>query len=401
VIKTNRVQEGVLIIAQGCSEKSGNEAIRQAVNQARLPYPKVLGFLENEMPDIDTAVKDLEQQGVNRMIVVSLFISSQSGKADVIMQVEPESGVTFTNILDDHPLVAEILAENLMTVSAKPSEEIAILVCADGSAVDKDLASLTSQVKARLDLKDVYYISMGKNIPAVREVVSQAQTEGQVIVTPVLLSKVDAAEKTVRQALEGLNYRYTGKALIPHPNISRFIEWRVAETVLPSIQFKKGHETISLGLNDAQRIAQASGAGYPCSVLAFRVARITFRSIWEIMPAVDDLKVVSYLPPEAGSRPVFEFIAGEANVNYRGDWSEITPESSTFIFTDRATGATLRIQARESTFGGRDFFDLRNRVINKKGTPEEGRLLSKYLQDVLSNLLSKSDEELFTWTSSS
>lgn len=127
------------------------------------------------------------------------------------------------------------------------------------------------------------------------------------------------------------------------------------------------------------------------------MARIAFRYLREDVAEVDDLKVVSYLPPEAGSRPIFEFIVGSANVKYKGNWNEIRPESSTFIFTDRIRNLTLRIGVKESTFGGREFFDLRNRVINNKATSEEEKLLPKYFQEILSNLLIKPDEELFIW----
>ncbi len=400
-----KVREGVLIVAQGWRETPDNEAVRQAVNQARLPYPKTPGFLEHAMPDISTAVEYLEQQRVDRIIVVPLVISSHPSQADRVTQLGTATEISLTSALNDHPLLAEVLAERLATTSQQSGEEIAMLVGEDTSSaehqerLEQDLASLAVQVKARLNLKDVRYGFVTGGSPTVRDVVSQAQTEGRVIVTPVLLSQEDVAAKDISLVLDGLDYRYTGQALLPHPNISRFIEWRVAETVLPALQFKQGQETVSLGLNDAQSIAQAAGMGYPCSVLAFRLARIAFRSLWRDVPVVDDLKVVSELPPEAGSRPVFESIAGAANVTYKGDWSEITPESSTFTFTDRATGVAVRIVARESTFGGRAFFALRNKVINKKGTPEEGRLLSEYLQGVLSNLLSRSDEELFTWSS--
>lgn len=188
------------------------------------------------------------------------------------------------------------------------------------------------------------------------------------------------------------------KEVISYSSISRSVKWRVGEAVLPPLQFKKEKKLVSFSLDDAQSVAMANGKGYPCSVLAFRLAHIAFRSLWNDIPVADDLEVISHLPPEAGSRAIFEFIARSVNVTYKGNWGEVTSGPSTFIFTNKATGLTLRIEVKESVFGGKEFFDLRNRVINNKATLEEGNLLSKYLQEALLNLLLKPDEELFRWT---
>ena len=413
---------GVVVIAPGCKEANCSEAMQQAVHQVKLPYPKALGFLEYARPDIRAAAKDLEQQGVNKIIAVPIFISSHSSqiervnyvlglrtslaeKAEGVAPIRIQAEILLTHALDAHPLVAEILAEYLMAMSQQPDEEIAVLV-AEGTnttggqeKLREDLASLAAQIKAKLSLKDVRYGFLAMGSPPAQAVVSQAQTEGRVLVVPVLLNE-EGSRKGIPQLLDGLNYVYIGKALAPHPNISRFIEWRVSETVLSPLQFRKGGKSVSLSLNDAQNLAMAAGSEYPylCSVLAFRLARLALDSLWENEPAVDDLEVISYLPPEVGSRPVFESIAGAANVTYKGDWSEITSESPTFIFKDRATGLALRIKVKEITFGGKDFFGVRNRVINQKSASGEEQLLAGYLQETLSNLLLKPDTKLFSWT---
>ena len=175
------------------------------------------------------------------------------------------------------------------------------------------------------------------------------------------------------------------------------MEEKEVNTVFAPLKFKKVKKLVLFGLNDAQNIAKPAEKEYPCFALAFRLARIAFRYFGGDITEVDGLKIVSYLPPEVGSRAIFEFIFGSANVKYKGNWNKIRPESSTFIFTDRIRNLTLHIRLKESTFGGREFFDLRNRVINNKATSEEKKLLPKYFQETLSNLLTKPDEELFIW----
>lgn len=69
---------GVLVVAHGSNEASWNQTVQQAVEQVRLPYPVELGFLEFAEQDIHAAVKKLEEQGVNKIIAIPLFISSYS-----------------------------------------------------------------------------------------------------------------------------------------------------------------------------------------------------------------------------------------------------------------------------------------------------------------------------------
>jgi len=94
---------------------------------------------------------------------------------------------------------------------------------------------------------------------------------------------------------------------------------------------------------------------------------------------------------------VFEFIVAAANVKYKGNWNKVTSESYIFVFTNELRNLALHIWVKESTFKGIGFFDLRNKVVNNKATSEEKRLLLKYFQETLSNLLTKPDEELFIW----
>ena len=169
------------------------------------------------------------------------------------------------------------------------------------------------------------------------------------------------------------------------------------DTIFPPLKFKKGKNLISFSLDDAQNIAIAAEKEYPCFALAFRLARIAFRYLGGDVAEVNGLKVVSYLPPEAGSRLVFEFIVAAANVKYKGNWNKVTPESYMFVFTNELRNLALHIWVKESTFKGAGFFDLRNRVVNNKATSEEKKLLLKYFQETLSNLLTKPDEELFIW----
>lgn len=175
------------------------------------------------------------------------------------------------------------------------------------------------------------------------------------------------------------------------------MEEKEVNTVFAPLKFKKEKKLVSFSLNDAQNIAKPAEKEYPCFALAFRLARIAFRYLGGDITEVDGLKIVSYLPPEVGSRAIFEFIFGSANVKYKGNWKKVTPESYIFVFANELRNLALHIWVKESTFKGAGFFDLRNRVVNNKATSEEKKLLLKYFQEILSNLLTKPDKELFIW----
>jgi len=265
---------GVLVIAHGSEEEEWCNAIQQAVDNVELPYTVELGYLEFVLEqDIHVAVKRLERQDIDKIIVVPLFISSFSSHIEEIkyvlglretlpkpgrlppnltegrgppegsaegeepIAVESESRFVLTPALDDHPLVAAILADRLAAISKNPDEEILILV-GHGTNKERDLkrwresfASLARQVKARLDLKDARYGFVGWGTPPVRQVVERAQARGQVIVVPVMMAEGYFTRVAIPQTLEGLTYRYTGQPLTPHPNISRLIELRVEEAI--------------------------------------------------------------------------------------------------------------------------------------------------------------------------
>ncbi|MCF6301264.1 MAG: hypothetical protein L3J52_09140, partial [Proteobacteria bacterium] len=59
-----------------------------------------------------------------------------------------------------------------------------------------------------------------------RTLVYQSGKDGEVIVIPLLLSQGGIEYRYVER-LEGLNYKWSGKALLPHPNITKFIKLSV------------------------------------------------------------------------------------------------------------------------------------------------------------------------------
>ncbi|QTA87008.1 sirohydrochlorin chelatase [Desulfonema magnum] len=258
---------GVMVIAHGSDETEWNQAVAEAVDDVELPYPTALGFLEFHDQDIGTAAKSLEQQNVNKIIAVPLFICSYSnhieeiryvlGLRDALPEEDADSGhedeheeeelipidtdteIILTPALDDNSAVADILAGHLGDIIQQPEQEIAVLVGHGGDSPEclekwnQNFSSLASQVKNKLGLKDARYGFVAMGEPAVADVVSAAQEEGNVLVVPVMLSRGYFIQTKIPQALEGLEYSYADKALLPDPAIATLIENRVKEVIPP------------------------------------------------------------------------------------------------------------------------------------------------------------------------
>jgi sirohydrochlorin cobaltochelatase len=156
--------------------------------------------------------------------------------------------VILTNPLDAHPLVAEILQRRISELSTKPSNETVIIVAHGPNPEDdnvkwlSEMERLTKQINAattsnpyknifavtvRDDADEAIYNQAKENL---RAIVRQAGSNGDVIVVPLFLSS-GSAEKKVVKRLEGLNYKWNGKTLLPDNGITRFIEESVAEAI--------------------------------------------------------------------------------------------------------------------------------------------------------------------------
>ncbi|KAF5417257.1 MAG: hypothetical protein C5S48_00675 [Candidatus Methanogaster sp.] len=189
---------GVLVIAHGSPSDSWCDPVRNATDEADLPYPVELGFLEfvpNE--SINIAVGRLNDAGVTKIIAVPLFVSSHSShiqeieyvlglretlplttehvvvegmemeravtqkggqyvisrvpleadtdgdlqatghpEEDPLVPVETDSEIVLTTAIDDHWLVAEIVTDRTADLCADPEGETLVLVAHGTGAED-------------------------------------------------------------------------------------------------------------------------------------------------------------------------------------------------------------------------------------------------------------------------
>lgn len=158
--------------------------------------------------------------------------------------------VSFTKPLDDHPIVAEIISKRISELSKNPSNEMVILVGHGPNPEDdnknwvRDMESIADQVRdlqkksgkvskmilsvtVRDDADPDIYNQAKENL---RNLVTQGSKQGDVLVVPVFLSS-GGAELKVKTRLEGLEYKWSGKTLLPDPKITEFISLSVTNAL--------------------------------------------------------------------------------------------------------------------------------------------------------------------------
>jgi len=258
----NEGMEGVLIIDHGSSDQKRAEAVRELAGQMNLSMPVAVAFAENaaEEETIPGGIGKLLDQGVGRIIAVTLFTGNtidheeareeiysalQSiNQTKILMTAPLHEGIRaeVKGPIDDHLLIADLILDRAREVSSDESNETLILAPWGSSTYFEEseiqARSLIAKIKASSEFKDVRFGFMEyQGSPNIREVVEKAQGEAVIVVT-VNSMGTRYVDDLISERLEGLNYTYNGKGfygygekLDPHPNIARWIEYKVAEEV--------------------------------------------------------------------------------------------------------------------------------------------------------------------------
>ncbi|WP_054026536.1 sirohydrochlorin chelatase [Bacillus sp. FJAT-28004] len=247
------MKPGILVISHGSREAAWvqlvDEAIAAAAASPRLSgVPIMSSFLEIvEGRLIQDGIDELERQGVTDMFVVPLFVSSGSTHVDEIGQafgfpwvsdLEGDLG-TFrvtANIhyglpIDDDPKIAELLASNIAQLSTKPEME-ALLLIGHGSKEkvfherwQEGLLKLGERVRALGGYKRAEYAMLLPDQAAIKLAAMQtANPQEAVIVVPLFLSQGYFTKQVIPTRLNGLAYRYNGKAMLPNTAIEQWLE---------------------------------------------------------------------------------------------------------------------------------------------------------------------------------
>ncbi len=159
-----------------------------------------------------------------------------------LQPIPTESDIKLTPPLDDHPVVAEILHKRIQELSSDPANETVLLVAHGPNAEDDNkkwietMESLSHKIQSAqkekgTPYKQIYATTVRDDAPDeifnqakanLRALVRQTGRFGSVIVVPLFLSS-GGREQAIAKRLEGLNFRWNGKTLLPDPQISNFL----------------------------------------------------------------------------------------------------------------------------------------------------------------------------------
>lgn len=165
-------------------------------------------------------------------------------------QLNINAKVTMTSALDDHDVVAEILHDRIAALSNNPANETVLLVAHGPSREDdnakwiKNMESLSRKIqnmqKSKAEgFKQIFALTVRDDAQErifnqarqqLRALVRQSNHFGEVIVIPLFLSS-GGREQAVAERLEGLEFKWSGKTLLPDEKISNFLVKSVEEAL--------------------------------------------------------------------------------------------------------------------------------------------------------------------------
>ena len=280
--RTSSADPGILLLAHGGSAEWNGRVTELAakVNAAR---PTEVAFGMATRANIQGAVDRLVARGVTEIVAVPLFVSSWSTvitSTEYLLGLRPEapaaladfakmnhtpsgaSGaaatghqehataadattpvtsrvpVRMTPALNDHPIVADILASRARAISRNPAQE-ALIVVAHGPTEENDnrrwLADMESLVK-RINQMETFtsleYLTLRDDAPKpardaataqLRSIVQRELASGRrVLVVPLLIS-FGGIERGLRERLDGLTYTMADAALMPDDRLATWV----------------------------------------------------------------------------------------------------------------------------------------------------------------------------------
>jgi sirohydrochlorin ferrochelatase len=275
---------GILLLAHG-GDASWNEEITRLRGQvnAQVPTEAALGMADPK--SLQDAVNRLEKRGVARIVAVPLFVQSHSevldqtryalGLADKpseslkaglermagphahhhhggaghsmvfsLERVKAREPIAMSRALDDHELVGSILAEHARVLAHGAGKAHLVLVAhgpVDDAAVPvwgeslMSLCSMAGKGGAFVDCEvamlrdDAAPDVRAAAVADFREKVARTKLgkSGPVVVVPVLIAR-GGIEAKIPKDLEGLDYAWDGKTLMPHAGFDAWVLERAA-----------------------------------------------------------------------------------------------------------------------------------------------------------------------------
>lgn len=252
---------GVLVMAHG-GDEAWNQTVLDAVGPLRKQFPVAVALGMAERTSMQAAVAELEAAGVQRAVVVRLFISGASFRAQTEYLLDlsddaphffmghegPEPPERLARALDitiseaglvDSPLVGQILAERVAALSIEPERET-ILILAHGMGLESDNDALLRAMESRAETVRAAAPYRRVVVETLREDWQDPRAEAEARIRALLRDATIAGERVIvvplrvsgfgdyAEVLEGLEYVADGRGLLPHPLMSDWLRQSAA-----------------------------------------------------------------------------------------------------------------------------------------------------------------------------
>jgi len=127
-----------------------------------------------------------------------------------------------------------------MELSGDPQRESVVIVAHGPNGEEEKLKWLKTMENPAERCAEHVQRVRGKSLPIyemagnhLRAAVRQLSASSEVIVVPLLISR-GGIERGILERLEGLEFRWSGKTILPSAEITAFIESRIAEVMNPA-----------------------------------------------------------------------------------------------------------------------------------------------------------------------
>jgi len=261
----NKPKFGLLLMAHGAG-RDWNDAVRESTASLSQRVPVEIAFGMADAGSIEDSVKRLEASGVDHVGVVRMFVSGESWYERTRQILGLDEGApsreeakrnnpqpsTFMPMgfwridtdlsfyvsedgLADATEMDGVLVNRIQALSSSPSSEVAV-VLAHGTGSDEEdsrwiekITERTALAKASMGLQDIKVFTLREDWRdkreeaehRIRDYIRDVSQEGY---TPLVVPFRVSGFGPYARVLEGLDYEASGQGLLPHANVSKWIE---------------------------------------------------------------------------------------------------------------------------------------------------------------------------------
>jgi hypothetical protein len=286
IARTSSADPGILLLAHGGSAE-WNGRVTELAAKVNATGPTEIAFGMATRATIQSAIDKLVARGVTEIVAVPLFVSSwstvitsteyllglraeapaalaayakmnhtpaaagTSGAAttgheghtaapDGTTPVKSPVPIRMTPALNDHPIVAAVLASRARAISRNPAQEALVIVAHGPNEEDDnrrwlaDMRSLVARVGEIEKFASIESLTLRDDAPTPVRDAATAQLRGivqrefgagrRVLIVPLLIS-FGGIERGLRERLDGLDYTIAEAALMPD---DRLVAWVLA-----------------------------------------------------------------------------------------------------------------------------------------------------------------------------